>query len=458
MNSSFIVITFILSFSFHASITISDSLGRVEYLPGFQGPLPFYLETGYVGVDEKEDVQLFYYFIKSESDPEHDPLMLWITGGPGCSSISGLLYEIGPIQFELVEYNGSFPTLKLNPYSWTKMTSIIFLDVPVGTGFSHGRTTLASHSTSIQVCDQAYEFMQKWFRSHPQFISNPFYVGGDSYSGLHVPIITQLISDGNDAGNKPHINLKGYVLGNPKTFPEEDNYKIRFANGMGLISDELYMSLFHTCGGEYRSEYISPSNIECLQNLDLYQQCIDGIETSQVLEPYCGALVWLIKQPTHKMLQDHNPLSSLRCRVDGYKLVYYWINEASVREALHIQKGTIGEWIRCRFDLNFITTVDDVKQYHINLSNKGYRSLIYSGDHDMMVPHQSTQAWLKDLNYSVTDQWRSWKFNDQVAGYTESYSNMTTFATVKGGGHTAPEYKPEECFVMFKRWISYQPL
>ena len=49
----------------------------------------------YVGVDENEDVQLFYYFIKSESDPDHDPLMLWITGGPGCSSISGLLYEIG---------------------------------------------------------------------------------------------------------------------------------------------------------------------------------------------------------------------------------------------------------------------------------------------------------------------------------------------------------------------------
>ncbi|KAK9075445.1 hypothetical protein SSX86_003768 [Deinandra increscens subsp. villosa] len=459
MNSSILFFIIIFILCFHASSIISDSSrGRVEYLPGFQGPLPFYLETGYVGVDYNEDVQLFYYFIKSESDPEHDPLMLWMTGGPGCSSISGLLYEIGPIQFELVEYNGSFPTLKLNPYSWTKMASIIFLDTPVGTGFSYGRTTLASHSTSIQLCDQAYEFMQKWFKCHPQFGSNPFYVGGDSYSGLHVPIITQLISDGNEAGNEPRINLKGYILGNPTTFPEEDNYIIRFANGMGLISDELHKSLLHTCGGEYRSEYISPSNIECLQNLELYQQCIDGIETSHVLEPYCGGLVWLIKLPTHKMLQDHNPLSSLRCRVDGYKLVYYWINEASVREALHIQKGTIREWIRCTSDLNFITTVHDVRQYHLNLSNKGYRSLIYSGDHDMIVPHQSTQAWLKDLNYPVIDQWRSWKNNDQIAGYTESYLNMMTFVTVKGGGHTAPEYKPEECFAMFKRWISYQPL
>ncbi|XP_076949441.1 serine carboxypeptidase-like 10 [Bidens hawaiensis] len=319
--------------------------------------------------------------------------MLWITGGPGCSSISGLLYEIGPIKFEAVHYNGSFPTLILNPNSWTKMSSIIFVDLPVGTGFSYARTTSASHSTDIQLCDQAYEFMRKWFGSHPEFVSNPFYIGGDSYSGVPVPVITSLISDGNEAGNEPYINLKGYVLGNPLTFPGEDNYQIRFANGMGLISDELYKSLFHMCRGEYRSEYISVDNIGCIQNLELYQECIDGIQTSHVLEPYCGS-IWLIKLPTQKLLNEHNAVSSSYCRTDGYKLVYHWLDEASVREALHIQKGTIIEWIRCKSDLNFARTVFDVRPYHLNLSSKGYRSLIYSGDHDMIIPHQSTQAWI----------------------------------------------------------------
>ncbi|KAF5766710.1 putative peptidase S10, serine carboxypeptidase, alpha/Beta hydrolase [Helianthus annuus] len=452
----FLTIVFIIC-SHASTSTSANSAGRVEYLPGFQGPLPFYLETGYVGVDEHEDVQLFYYFIRSESNPKHDPVMLWITGGPGCSSISGLLYEIGPIQFEAMHYNGSLPTLILTPNSWTKMASIIFLDIPVGTGFSYARTTRASHSTDIQLCDHAYEFMRKWFESHPEFVSNPFYVAGDSYSGNPVPIITQLISDGNEAGKLPYINLKGYVLGNPVTFPEESNYKIRFANGMGLISDELYKSLFHTCHGEYRSEYISASNIGCHQNLEFYQECIDGIQEPHVLEPYCGDPMQLIKAPTHKQLNEHHPLSSSNCRVYRTKLVYYWILEASVREALHTREGTIREWIRCS-DLNFTRTVYDIRPYHQNLSKKGYRSLIYSGDHDMVIPHQSTQAWIRDLNYSVIDQWRSWKLNGQIAGYTERYSNMMTYATVKGGGHTAPEYKPEECVAMFKRWISNQPL
>ncbi|KAI7741227.1 hypothetical protein M8C21_023837 [Ambrosia artemisiifolia] len=63
------------------------------------------------------------------------------------------------------------------------MASIIFLDLPVGTGFSYARTTRDPHSTDIQLCDHAYEFMRKWFESHPEFVSNPFYVAGDSYSG-----------------------------------------------------------------------------------------------------------------------------------------------------------------------------------------------------------------------------------------------------------------------------------
>ncbi|GMI77672.1 serine carboxypeptidase-like 17 [Hibiscus trionum] len=76
----------------------------------------------------------------------------------------------------------------------------------------------------------------------------------------------------------------------------------------------------------------------------------------------------------------------------------------------------------------------------------------------LMVPYLATQEWIRHLNYSIVDDWRPWMVHGQVAGYTRTYSNRMTFATVKGAGHTAPEYKPPECFVMFDRWISGQPL
>jgi serine carboxypeptidase-like clade 1 len=74
----------------------------VKFLPGFKGPLPFELETGYIGIGEEENVQFFYYFIKSDKNPQEDPLIIWLNGGPGCSCLSGLFFENGkPIIFLL---------------------------------------------------------------------------------------------------------------------------------------------------------------------------------------------------------------------------------------------------------------------------------------------------------------------------------------------------------------------
>ncbi|KAK7851873.1 serine carboxypeptidase-like 4 [Quercus suber] len=84
---------YIVSFLAVANLVASQSI--IKNLPGFSGDLPFKLETGYVGVGDLDEVQLFYYFIESERSPEDDPLVLWLNGGPGCSALSGLMYEIG---------------------------------------------------------------------------------------------------------------------------------------------------------------------------------------------------------------------------------------------------------------------------------------------------------------------------------------------------------------------------
>ncbi|XP_057733826.1 serine carboxypeptidase-like 18 [Arachis stenosperma] len=166
----------------------------VKYLPGFEGPLPFVLETGYVGVGENDDVQAFNYFIESENNPKVDPLMLYMPR----------LRYTSPITLKIEEYNGSLPNLILRPHSWTKVSSIIFVDLPVNTGFLYATTESASHRIDWSSVHQTYQFLRKWLIEHPKFLTSEVYIGGDSYSGIPIPVITHEISQGNE-GIQPII-------------------------------------------------------------------------------------------------------------------------------------------------------------------------------------------------------------------------------------------------------------
>ncbi|XP_062074002.1 serine carboxypeptidase-like 2 [Humulus lupulus] len=442
------------------SIPVIPSTNIVKSLPGFSGPLPFKLRTGYITVDEKEDVHLFYYFIESEGNPRDNPLMLWLTGGPGCSALCGLAFEIGPIKFNIVEYNGSLPTLELNQNSWTKVANIIFLDGPVGTGFSYSKSLEGSQTGDFVYANRCLIFLRKWLLVHPEFSTNSLYLGGDSYSGRIIPIIAEEIAKSVEAKNIPKFNFKGYLLGNPSTNSKiDDNSKVKFAHRMGLISDELYQSLKKTCKGQYTEKH--KNNTLCSKDLEAFSlvgRFFLHFKKSYIwmLGNLCCSLsfhffhsnILLVATNEQRWFQSYENL-----------LVYYWANDKTVQEALHIQKRTINTWIRCSGSLPYTKQVDSVVSYHTQLNSRGYRALIYSGDHDMVVPYVGTLAWIKSMNMSIVDRWRPWFVDDQVAGYVTDYSKgLFTFTTIKGGGHTAPEFKPKECFAMFRRWISQEPL
>ncbi|KAM0853648.1 hypothetical protein ACQ4PT_050941 [Festuca glaucescens] len=104
------------------SVTIAAPENHfVAQLPGFHGAFPSKHYSGYVTVDESNDRRLFYYLVLSERAPATDPVVLWLNGGPGCSSFDGFVYENGPFNFEHGSSPGGLPKLQLNPYSWSKV-------------------------------------------------------------------------------------------------------------------------------------------------------------------------------------------------------------------------------------------------------------------------------------------------------------------------------------------------
>ncbi|KAL5707105.1 sinapoylglucose--choline O-sinapoyltransferase [Ranunculus cassubicifolius] len=472
------VLFILLSVASFWSATSDSTSAIIEYLPGFEGPLPFKLETGYIEVGEDKDAQLFYYFVESQGNPKTEPLILWLAGGPRCSGFSGFVYANGPIAFKdgyrethmdgevgeirQVVSEGDVPGLQLNPYAWTQIASIIFVDQPVGTGFSYSKAGREGEMTDTKSALDTYEFLLKWLEDHPQYRSNPLYLCGESYAGIILPQVVQEITRRIEAGEEPFLNFQGYTLGNPVTDREfEVNAEVPYSHRMGFISNELYESLKKNCRGNYVN--FDPSNLPCSIDYKRFTSIVSGVNPYSILEPLCSA--------ASKQNDSSNTRGSMEnikepsnCRDDGYKLSEIWANDDRVQTALHVRKGTITikTWVRCNsygngdqvnYGVKYLSNVKSSLPYHRNISTKGYRTLIYSGDHDMRISHVSTEAWIRSLNISIIDAWHPWFVEGQVAGFTTTYSNGMIYATLKGSGHITPEYQPKESYALFKKWL-----
>ncbi|VFR01706.1 unnamed protein product [Cuscuta campestris] len=135
--------------------------GLPEQPPGVE----FDQYSGYVTVDPKAGRSLFYYFAESPHSPSAKPLVLWLAGGPGSSSLGyGSFLQIGPFK---VHSDGK--TLYKNDYSWNKVANVLFLESPAGVGFSYSNTTSDYNTTDDKrTTADAYSFLVNWLQRFPQ--------------------------------------------------------------------------------------------------------------------------------------------------------------------------------------------------------------------------------------------------------------------------------------------------
>ena len=181
------------------------------------GPESVFNDAGYISVGDSKEKNLFYWLFESRNDPASDPVMLWLSGGPGCSSQLAMFGENGPY---IVEDDLS---LTLNPHSWNNNATVIWLDQPVGTGFSYGGTPCHNEDC---VSSDIYDFLSTLLfdKYDGKYGRNAFHVFGESYAGHYVPAISRkIVRENADLGSdsSTFIKFEGMAIGNGLTDPQE---------------------------------------------------------------------------------------------------------------------------------------------------------------------------------------------------------------------------------------------
>jgi hypothetical protein len=213
----------VLSSDEKCALLRGDHPDRIFKFPGWNQPLPSPWYSGYLDYElEGQHVHTHYTLVVAEESPEDLPLIYWSNGGPGASSLFGLLTEIGPLilsdeSLQTDDYRSTdIPTPIYNPYTWTRLGTLLIIDQPAPVGFSYCNNDTTSHScggigwTDELTSLNAYTALQTFFTTKfPCLSSKQLYLTGESYGGIYIPTLARrIVQDTNST-----LDLKGFAVG-----------------------------------------------------------------------------------------------------------------------------------------------------------------------------------------------------------------------------------------------------
>ena len=398
---------------------------------------------------------LHYVFLPSQGTPAVDPLVLWLNGGPGCSSLIGLIQEHGPVIVE--DYSTQ---LTVNPYSWNTFANMLYIESPGGVGFSYTDTT--DFNDALTAKDNL-KAIQDFLKKYPEYVSNEFYISGESYAGIYVPTLAELIIKSGIVG----INLKGILVGNGYTSDKYDfDLMVDFAYDHGLFSPETRHKYLQICPsyGNYPKRMITKEcnqiraeikeSLNGLNGFDVYRKCPPGKSPP---DSYQNTIANFMKSRHAQKLQvDSSDLEELvemfpdSCLDDPYSAQF--LNKDETKDKMHVKKEIT--WTPCTEKIKY-TTGESYNTYkNTLLSNLDKcRIWFYSGDTDGSVPFTGSRKWINSLGLEIVEEHRKWVVNGQTAGYVQVYAGGFSFITVKGAGHMVPQWKRKEALELFKNFF-----
>lgn len=398
----------------------------------YSGFIPF---SGY----NKSKKKFFFWMFESRSNPSKDPVVLWLTGGPGCSSMMALLKENGPCN---INKDG---TMEKNPSSWNNNANVVWVDQPAGTGFSEGEWVTGEEG----VQEDMYAFLLGLFDALPQFKDRPFYITGESYAGHYVPSIAHRVWKGNNNKEGAHINLAGVAIGNGLTDPSEQYkwYPEMGEDGGKNEGGSLEKGVISGLALQFMKAAVHP----CVSAIEACNGPNANIASCQEALVICNVGLMLPYQATGMNVYDMR----IKCEVPplcyDFSQVADYLNDPKVQKAL----GVDAKWQDCNQLVNKGFMGDFMKNFHQqipDLLHDNIRVVVYAGDVDYIC------NWLGNKAWTLLLEWKGKKeFNDakdvvfsvdgNKAGRYRNAQNFS-FVQIYQAGHMVPMDQPKVASMM----------
>ncbi|MGW7587348.1 S10 family serine carboxypeptidase-like protein [Kitasatospora sp. NPDC054768] len=404
--------------------------------------------AGYADVDGPgtERSRLFHWFFESQTcDPHVDadkqkdliektPLLIWLNGGPGASSLLGLFLENGPLRVG----DDAAGTISVSPDTWNQEAHVLYWDQPVGAGYSYCKTSETYVKDEDELSEMFHRVLVQFFETYPEYQKCPLYVCGESYAGKYVPYIARKIHQENLKRPRTHLNLQGIAVGNGWIRPE---LSIR------VMIDYAYASGFL---GKGQKDVLDSSYKH-------FQDVLKAGEMKKATDLGNGLVNAILAYGGDFDVYDVRRWEDLSA---GALPVY--LNTAAVKEALHVDhawesadnSGPVATALKA-------DNMADASSLYAELihAKENYRVLLYTGDFDTACGYQSTEEILDEI---MKDGWQEvprliWKqAQGNPKGFVRSLNNVTQVA-VPDAGHEVPAYQPRISREMLYNWLFDRP-
>uniref|UniRef100_A0A224Z0U8 Serine carboxypeptidase n=1 Tax=Rhipicephalus zambeziensis TaxID=60191 RepID=A0A224Z0U8_9ACAR len=415
-------------------------------IPYFQGA-GIHAYSGYITVNKTTDSNIFFLLTEVKGNISA-PLLLWTQGGPGLSALFGLFLENGPLNFDL--YPNRTPNIYPRTNTLQNNMSVLYVDLPVGAGFSFTNDTDNGYPTKLEdIVGHVQEFLKQFLEVFSEYKTRDFYLAGESYGARYAVAVAYYWDI--FGLNSLNLNLKGIIGGNGFLGPIFDVAdSSEFLYYMSMVDSEgraTFKNKFQEMKG------LAASKNETLQMYAL-KMLFDTIFTNQQT-PTLFQNLTLFSDHASPMY-THRPLRMLYC--------FGFLNDSKTKVLLHAGVNNTfqinNKDLLEKFATDWMREISPFNEHVLNTSNV----LLYTGQLDALFPSVNQRSYYKTLNwthakdYRVAKRypWTPYSGYYGFAGYMKTVRTERTFTevVVLGMSHYGAAEKPDEAYFLINEFIA----